>query len=291
MCKSLSLETDNLFKDAPPPLPPKRRTTVHSVPSWTEELAQTSSTRPTQDKDLLSVSGHDGQSTSPLQTTPRSQSPSSSGSSAFSASSEDILTSPSKAILRHQRLSHYDNFSSSDPSNFQINDLTQKIKELTSSVDVYHKQTTNGLTNQKGVHQNGDTPPLLPEKTNIRRSLDRIERSRVHSQYDNLSFGKPDGVTDFSNILRTSHSAVGMSSSSARTSSAMYTKTTKVSLSQETFSSSETFSSTGTYSSSMESLQKPPPLPPKKHGEYEMKVWLPTDNPFFQNWLPWTKCW
>ena len=69
----------------------------------------------------------------------------------------------------------------------------------------------------------------------------------------------------FSGGMSTTVTGPGMMTYRASTSTAMVSRSMHMEISQETFSSSETFSSGG--SSSMESLTRAPPLPPKKkHG-------------------------
>ena len=280
--------------DTPPPLPVKKR-----LASQSQDEKHLSVAASAQSPRAISPL-----SSSPYEITPLSQSPTSSISSALSAASSEDLLSDSRTEKAHSqsssqattpthssagqqdRLSTYDNFqllilSGQDTQHFS--DFAKRINELTSNID-----TKGSLLEQFTAQFGEDLTPVLPSKENIsKRTLlttSKLDRGQVHSQYDNLFEHSESSSVVKRTVMKTSYSALGFSSSSSSSgglfgsslrtsapllssaSSAMYSKTMQVTASQETFSSTETCSSSGVGTSSMESLQRPPPLPPKKRA-------------------------
>lgn len=231
----------------------------------------------------LAVRDSSPQSVSPCTTaTPLSESPTSSISSAFSASSEDLLcdrsltnslTSPVHVagLGGDPRFSLYDNFHSvrtrsldSEQSTKEFHDIAKQISSLTSSIDTPDEVfSPEPVPTSDSVDEPDSSVPPLPEKHVKTYRTFKYDRSLVTSHYDNMpAVVKPPKSQDGQGVLHTSQSA-----------SSGLTGRIGVMYSLENFSSSETFSSSGTYSSSMESLQKPPPLPPKKkHGKFTLQI-------------------
>lgn len=165
----------------------------------------------------------------------------------------------------------------------QINQLTQEIDKLTKLTDDMQAMTRKNL-NQGERRSEG--PPPLPNKAN--------RMNRMVSHYDNV----PDGTTiessfSSSNVVcnrtlisqtitsRTSHrsqtSEARLSSSSTSStqsfSGVQMQKSNTISFSQQTSSQEDAYSSSGSFSStshsSMDSIPRPPPLPPKmRHSKY-----------------------
>ena len=286
--------------DAPPPLPVKKRHGSHSHDEGHLSLA--SSTLCPSPR-AISPLGTSPYETTPLSQSPTSSISSalSAASSedllsdnktekAHSQSSSQATTPTHNIVGQQERLSTYDNFqlllpSGQDTQHFS--DFAKRINELTSNIN-----TKGSLLEQFTVQFGKDLAPVLPNKENISKrtllSTSKLERGQVHSQYDNLCEHGDIRVDGSSlvkrTVMKTSYSAHGFSSSSGASSglfgntlqtsasmlnsssSAMYSKTMQVTTSQETFSSTETCSSSGVGTSSMESLQRPPPLPPKKRA-------------------------
>ena len=286
--------------DAPPPLPAKKRHGSHSQDE--SHLSVASSTLCPSPRAVSPV-GTSPYGTTPLSQSPTSSISSalSAASSedllsdsktekAHSQSSSQATTPTHSMAGQQERLSTYDNFqfllpSGQDTQHFS--DFAKRIDELTSNIN-----TKGSLLEKFTAHLGRDLAPALPNKESIsKRTLlnaTKLERGQVHSQYDN--FFEQSGIrTDSSavvkrTVMKTSYSAHGFSSSSGASgglisnalqtsapllnsaSSAMYSKTMQVTTSQETFSSSETCSSSGVGTSSLESLQRPPPLPPKQRA-------------------------
>ncbi|XP_021352661.1 rap guanine nucleotide exchange factor 1-like isoform X1 [Mizuhopecten yessoensis] len=215
----------------------------------------------------LALSNQSDQSISPL-----SRSPGSSLGSGLNRSSEDLLDSTSQHSSRTNSFSRTSSearigssFSSSNMSKSssqsdgtvdQINQLTKEINRLTSDIAIMTKKKGN-----QGDSNEGQEPPTLPKKLN-----------RLPSQYDNMNeSGIPHVTTGSAGSSRVVSYEARMSSSSTSSSQSFagfqMQKSNTISFtqrtsSQETYSSSETFSSAS--HSSLESLPKPPPLPPKK---------------------------
>ncbi|CAC5367360.1 RAPGEF1 [Mytilus coruscus] len=197
-------------------------------------------------------------SSSPLSVSPLSRSPNSSMSSGLNRSSEDLLDSANLRVrtnsfsrvhsesgiglMKKLTTSLTKSASQSDGTIGQVNELTLKIDELTKGIAK--------LTNQNGEN---NLPPL-PVK--------RSKPQRQTSMYDNVT---DSGINLSRMEARMSSSSTSSSQSfsgfsiSQKTTSVSYSHRTS---SQETCSSSEAFSSTS--HSSIDSLPKPPPLPPKK---------------------------
>ncbi|XP_052092606.1 rap guanine nucleotide exchange factor 1-like isoform X7 [Mytilus californianus] len=197
-------------------------------------------------------------SSSPLSVSPLSRSPNSSMSSGLNRSSEDLLDSANLRVrtdsfsrvhsesgiglMKKLTTSLTKSASQSDGTIGQVNELTLKIDELTKGIAK--------LTNQNGEN---NLPPL-PVK--------RSKPQRQASMYDNVT---DSGINLSRMEARMSSSSTSSSQSfsgfsiSQKTTSVSYSHRTS---SQETCSSSEAFSSTS--HSSIDSLPKPPPLPPKK---------------------------
>ncbi|XP_071155194.1 rap guanine nucleotide exchange factor 1-like isoform X2 [Mytilus edulis] len=197
-------------------------------------------------------------SSSPLSVSPLDRSPNSSISSGLNRSSEDLLDSANLRVrtnsfsrvhsesgiglMKKLTTSLTKSASQSDGTIGQVNELTLKIDELTKGIAK--------LTNQNGEN---NLPPL-PVK--------RSKPTRQTSMYDNVT---DSGINLSRMEARMSSSSTSSSQSfsgfsiSQKTTSVSYSHRTS---SQETCSSSEAFSSTS--HSSIDSLPKPPPLPPKK---------------------------
>ncbi|XP_060590659.1 rap guanine nucleotide exchange factor 1-like isoform X2 [Ruditapes philippinarum] len=160
----------------------------------------------------------------------------------------------------------------------QINQLTQEIDKLTKLTDDMQAMTKQNLN--QGARRSEGPPPPLPNKAN--------RMNRMVSHYDNV----PDGATiessfSSSNAVcnrtlisqtitsRTSHrsqtSEARLSSSSTSStqsfSGVQMQKSNTISFSQQTSSQEDAYSSSGSFSStshsSMDSIPRPPPLPPK----------------------------
>ncbi|CAG2195028.1 GRF2 [Mytilus edulis] len=194
----------------------------------------------------------------PLSVSPLDRSPNSSISSGLNRSSEDLLDSANLRVrtnsfsrvhsesgiglMKKLTTSLTKSASQSDGTIGQVNELTLKIDELTKGIAK--------LTNQNGEN---NLPPL-PVK--------RSKPTRQTSMYDNVT---DSGINLSRMEARMSSSSTSSSQSfsgfsiSQKTTSVSYSHRTS---SQETCSSSEAFSSTS--HSSIDSLPKPPPLPPKK---------------------------
>lgn len=165
----------------------------------------------------------------------------------------------------------------------KINQLTQEIDKLTKLTEDMQAMTRKNL--KQGDSSESGAPPPLPNKAN------RLNKHISH--YDNV----PDGatlesvlsssnvVTNRTVISRTVTSRVSQTSqiSEARLSSSSTSstqsfsgvqmqKSNTISFSQQTSSQEDAYSSSGSFSStshsSMDSIPKPPPLPPKqKHSK------------------------
>lgn len=168
----------------------------------------------------------------------------------------------------------------------QINQLTQEIDKLTKLTDDMQAMTKRNLNQGE---RKRDGPPPLPNKAN--------RMNRMLSHYDNV----PDGASietlesNFSSssavcnrtiisqtiTSRTSHrsqtSEARLSSSSTSStqsfSGVQMQKSNTISFSHQTSSQEDAYSSSGSFSStshsSMDSIPRPPPLPPKqRHSEY-----------------------
>ena len=178
------------------------------------------------------------------------------------------------------RYSHYDNFDTTNlgDAGAGIHDLTARIERLTSDIDL-HKRVTAG-----DDMTDSTSPPPLPAKKAPRLPEKAVApRSRVTSEYDNADSTVARTTQSSPALVITRNMSSGASAAVMRSShsltspgfrtvllSSSCTTTMQVTVSKETFSSTETFSSMGTemFGSSAESLQKPPPLPPKKrHGQ------------------------
>ncbi|XP_033727703.1 rap guanine nucleotide exchange factor 1-like isoform X2 [Pecten maximus] len=208
---------------------------------------------------------------SDLSISPLSRSPGSSVGSGLNRSSEDLLDSTSQNSSRTNSFSRTSSearigssFSSSTMSKSssqsdgtvdQINQLTKEINRLTSDIAIMTKKNGN-----QGESCEGQEPPTLPKKLN-----------RLPSQYDNMNESGIQVTTGSAGSSRVVSYEARMSSSSTSSSQSFagfqMQKSNTISFtqrtsSQETYSSSETFSSAS--HSSLESLPKPPPLPPKK---------------------------
>ncbi len=220
----------------PPLLPVKKRVGSQSTQDDVSHLSASSVSPSPGPVSPLSTSPYDHM-------TPLSQSPTSSSiSSALSAaSSEDILTdtrtekshsqSSSQATTpTHQslnslnsssqscRLSAYDNFefptfSSQDTE--QFTDFAKRMQELTSDL------TTKGSLLDKFSSTFGrdllSTPPLQPKSfvEQRTRTVNKTERSQVHSTYDNV-FGSSQSIVK---VMKTSYIAqAGFLSCSSSTS-------------------------------------------------------------------------
>lgn len=196
-------------------------------------------------------------SSSPLSVSPLSRSPASSVGSGLNRSSEDLLNSANLRAIGTSTFSRVHSesgigvarkfttmsksASQSDGTIDQINELTLKIDEMTKGIAK--------LTSQNGQSH---APPLPQKRT-----------QRQQSMYDNVT----DSGINLSSRLEARMSTSSTSSSQSFSGFSISQKTTSVSYShrtssQETCSSSEAFSSTS--HSSIDSLPKPPPLPPKK---------------------------
>ncbi len=295
--------TSPTAEDTPPPLPAKKRTASQS--NQDEALLSVTAGAGAPSPRALSPLGS---SPSPYDTTPLSLSPTSSISSALSAaSSEDLLsdsrtekaqsqsssqaTTPTlSSVGQTERLSMYDNFHVLLPSGQDsqlFSDFAKRMNELTSNI-----HSKGSVLEQFSAQMGKDLPTLSGQEGVVRRTFlttNKVDRGQVRSQYDNM-FEQGDVQTDGPGVMKrtvmkTSYSAHGFSSvsssssactatsllnSGAPSATAMYSKTMQVNASQETFSSSsETCSSSGVGTASMESLQRPPPLPPKKRAGTE----------------------
>lgn len=175
----------------------------------------------------------------------------------------------------------------------QINQLTQEIDKLTKLTEDMQAMTRRNK-NQNGDHgAMGTPPPPIPDKAS--------KLSRHISQYDNVL---PDGTTieqafnAQSNVVTnrtvisrtvTSRSSQISASSEARLSSSSTSstqsfsgsqmhKSNTVSFSQQMCAQEDAYSSSGSFSSashsSMDSIPRPPPLPPKqKHSKFINIIW------------------
>lgn len=162
----------------------------------------------------------------------------------------------------------------------KINQITAELDKLTKETEDMQVKIRRNLNKQGDATSDG--PPPLPSKVN---------RDRHMSHYDNV----PEGTTIESTLLstnvvtnrtvvsRTITSRVSQTSearlSSSSTGSAQsfsgiqMQKSNTVSFSQQMSSQEDAYSSSGSFSStshsSMDSIPKPPPLPPKqKHSKY-----------------------
>lgn len=144
----------------------------------------------------------------------------------------------------------------------QFNHFSHQMNQLTSDISAIGVRSEQSINNRRSGAENGTTeeiPPSLPSK----------KLSRLPSQYDNMFENMQLQQQQASVINR--HSFEGRMSSSSVGSSQSFSglqiqKSNTISFShrtssQETYSSSETFSSAS--HSSLESLNRPPPLPPK----------------------------
>lgn len=234
--------------------------------------------------ELSSSLGLLDRSQSPHSISPMSRSPTSSIGSGLNRSSEDLLNSSSQRSSRTNSFSrtssdtriencvntrHIINKSSSQSECTieQIKQVTQGLNRLTTDIaSMTHQPIPTEMMTVDGQ------PPPLPTK----------RLNRLPSHYDNF----PEGSEQLSSILMSGARSVSsyeakssearMSSSSTSSSQSLsgfqLQKSNTISFShrtssQDTYSSSETFSSAS--HSSLESLQRPPPLPPKnKHSMY-----------------------
>lgn len=219
-------------------------------------------------------------------------SPSSSVSSGLNQSAEDLMTdrtiqrsgnfsktvSDSTLVKRSVVMSS----SHSECTVNQINQLTQEIDKLTKLTDDMQAMTRKNLGQNRS---NLESIPPLPNKSN--------RANRLVSHYDNV----PDGTSiesgfSLSNAMcnrtvisqtitsRTSQvsqmSEARLSSSSTSStqsfSGIQMQKSNTISFSHQASSQEDAYSSSGSFSStshsSMDSIPRPPPLPPKqKHSE------------------------
>ncbi|KAK3601026.1 hypothetical protein CHS0354_008138 [Potamilus streckersoni] len=268
----------------PPPLPQKQRSGT--------SILDTSSSSPYQSLSPLNQSPHtsmvisspnnDGSyysdhmssfSQSPS-ISPISKSPASSFGSGLNHSVEDL---PS-GTQRTQRASSFSRTSSDSKMLQPIVAMTSSHSECTVHKINELTQEINRLTSDIAKKTNGDYPPPLPTK---------MKMQRLPSQYDNIEMpliemSTPSSQSTMSKAIisqtvtarssQMTHSEEARLSSSSASSTQSFTgmqmqKSNTISFtqrtsSQETYSSSDTFSSTS--HSSMESLPRPPPLPPKQ---------------------------
>ena len=259
-----SVDSAGSVGDAPPPLPSKRRS--HPMEMFTSGQLTTTDQSPHSSLDLSShmMAG----SQSPFSMTPLSTSPSSSVCSSLNQSREDLLGERSTSLsfgAIDSRFSHYDNTLNlatckKGDHTAEINQLTYKINQLTSSISL--------------------TPPPLPSKRSPRHNRllstydnvtemqafhKAVAKQTIHGSCSTSGFSSAAGFSMMKSSQSASFQQSGVSYQAQMQSQlqqrTMYAKAT---ISKETFSSSssETFSSSGF--SSAESLQFPPPLPPKK---------------------------
>lgn len=277
MCKQRSKSSsDDLEIDSAPPLPQKekRPSLVNSQDFFTSTPKagvsgySTPSNQSPHNSLIINVNNDSFNSimdcsSSPLSVSPASRSPSSSMGSGLNHSAEDLGGS-NNPQLRKARTNSFSRVQSesgigimkkitmtksasqSDGTIDQINELTLKINEMTQGI----------------AKIAGDNPPPLPQKRTPARQT---------SMYDNVT---DSGVSTISSSSRTEHRMSSSSTSSSQSFSgfSISQKTTSVSYSHRT-SSQETCSSLSSAShSSVDSLPKPPPLPPKKkHSKFYTK--------------------
>ncbi|XP_046542750.1 LOW QUALITY PROTEIN: rap guanine nucleotide exchange factor 1-like [Haliotis rubra] len=265
--------------DFPPPLPDKEKRRSGNMYDLMSSTTSTTSLTPTQSPQnsiLISPTGEilTPFSQSPHSVSPMSHSPSSSVGSGLNKSTEDLIASAQRSSRTNSitKLTEGQVINSSSSSVMrssttqhttfdEINSLTYKINQLTSSID--------------------DKPPPIPSKQRIHRLMSTCVRSRpgrttgvqcvlyvlrfqVCVQQD---YGVPDLVLLYlqlpvSQSSQSTQSFMSVLTQKSASSSALLFCADRTS-SQETYSSSETFSSATSHSST-ESLPKPPPLPPKK---------------------------
>ncbi|XP_013420266.1 rap guanine nucleotide exchange factor 1 isoform X3 [Lingula anatina] len=270
-----SMDSPETEGETPPPLPRKKRSNSN-VMEYNPSQGGSSSTPISHRSPQSSIFGGttstttlDSLNLSPPFLSPLSTSPASSVGSGLNQSREDLLDSSKseenlmEGFTQAHFIHHTASWSSSTSTTSggggidDINELTKKIQSLTT-----------------GIEQ----PPPLPEKRNNASAT----RTRYPSDYDNVDPGTvlvpvvTSTVTTVSSAtgvaqMKTSQSTASYTSFQQK---AMYSKSAQFTTSQGSFSSTET-SSIGTLSSteSSQSLQKPPPLPPKKrHVEAYMQM-------------------
>lgn len=290
--KSLSLdETDG---DAPPPLPDKskRKSQIQSMLEMVSSAGLHGDVSPRGSLSL--VEGCMRLSEGSLQSAIcGGLSPASSSSSGLNHSADDLtasrfsqLTTPtfSKTVSDSTLLkkSSVITSSHSECTMNQINQLTQEIDKLTKMTEDFQAKTRR---NQEQSANHSSLVPPLPDKAS--------KLSRHISHYDNV----PDGSTLEAAMLQqvsltnrtvisrtvTSRSSQISQSSEARLSSSSTSstqsfsgfqiqKSNTVSFTQQISSQEDAYSSSGSFSSashsSMDSIPRPPPLPPKqKHSK------------------------
>ncbi|XP_052230046.1 rap guanine nucleotide exchange factor 1-like isoform X2 [Dreissena polymorpha] len=305
--KSLSLdETDG---DVPPPLPDKtkRKSQIQNMLEMVSSAGLHDDLSPRGSLSL--VAGCMGLSEGSLQSAIcGGLSPASSSSSGLNHSADDLtagrisqLTMPtfSKTVSDSTlvKKSSVITSSHSDCMMNQINQLTQEMNEinqLTQEIDKLTKMTEDFQAktrrNQEQAAINSKSVPPLPDKAS--------KLSRHISHYDNV----PDGATLEAAMLQqvsvtnrtvisrtvTSRSSQISQSSEARLSSSSTSstqsfsgmqiqKSNTVSFTQQISSQEDAYSSSGSFSSasqsSMDSIPRPPPLPPKqKHIQAYMQT-------------------
>ncbi|XP_067661881.1 rap guanine nucleotide exchange factor 1-like isoform X2 [Haliotis asinina] len=264
--------------DFPPPLPDKEKRRSGNMYDLMSSTTSTTSLTPTQSPQnsiLISPTGEilTPFSQSPHSVSPMSHSPSSSVGSGLNKSTEDLIASAQRSSRTNSitKLTEGQVINSSSSSVMrssttqhttfdEINSLTYKINQLTSSID--------------------DKPPPIPSKQRIHRLMSTYDNVPDALQVCNASSMSSTSRSVFnrtmeSRISSSSTCSSQSSQSSQSTQSFMSVLTQKSASSsallfcadrtssQETYSSSETFSSATSHSST-ESLPKPPPLPPKK---------------------------
>ena len=191
---------------------------------------------------------------SPRTMTPASMSPSSSVTSGFSTVSESSSGGVAGGVAGGgassiSRLSQYDNFGTAATA--------------TASADVVDG-TNQRLVCNTLPPDGADVLPPLP----IKRGSSLAGPTVAPPGAIVAQAVQQNAMTTAHGLVSASRTTTASATCSFRTAllASSCTTTMHVTVSRETFSSSETFSSldTGNYSSSGESLQIPPPLPPKK---------------------------
>ncbi|XP_052788313.1 rap guanine nucleotide exchange factor 1-like isoform X2 [Mya arenaria] len=302
--KSMSQdETDG--GEAPPPLPDKakRRSQIQNMLEMVHQAGLHGQMSPSQSPhNSVILSGNVSfmdysmnSSNGSLHSQTSGVSPASSSSSGLNRSADDLVTERHTQMMGAKTVSDSTlvkkrsvmTTSHSECTVNQINQLTQEIDKLTKLTDDMQAMTRRNL-NQGGG--SSTPPPPLPDKAS--------KLSRHISHYDNV----PDGTTleqafSQSNIVSnrtvisrtmTSRSSQISSSSEARLSSSSTSstqsfsgvqmqKSNTISFSQQMGTHEDAYSSSGSFSStshsSMDSIPRPPPLPPKlKHIQAYMQT-------------------
>lgn len=275
-CRILGADVPDV--DFPPPLPDKEKRRSGNMYDLMSSTTSTTSLTPTQSPQnsiLISPTGEilTPFSQSPHSVSPMSHSPSSSVGSGLNKSTEDLIATAQRSSRTNSitKLTEGQVMNSSSSSVMrsstnqhttfdEINSLTYKINQLTSSID----EKPPPIPSKQRLHRLMSTYDNVPDALQVcnASSMSSASRSVFNRTMESRISSSSTCSSQSSQSSQSTQSFMSVLTQKSASSSALLFCADRTS-SQETYSSSETFSSATSHSST-ESLPKPPPLPPKK---------------------------